>query len=256
MPRVKHMAIMSRDPEAMKEYYSRWFGFEELCRTPGGSIYLTDGHLNIGLLKQGADSTEERQELGLHHVGFHVESMAEIEGRLKKFDPTIRLEKRGGSEDPYSEYRVKEAVQGGFGIEVSEKGFGIEGEKRIPGIRHIAGSDVSLERRLRFYTEIFGMQQVEKREDGTKVRVCVGDGFVNICLVSRVREGANHFGILIRDPVGVTAKMAEAYPSRPELWQVTRPGVEAHILDFERNNLSLSASRGWEIAPGNWDKIN
>ncbi|MPZ14659.1 MAG: hypothetical protein GEU73_09600 [Chloroflexi bacterium] len=116
-----------------------------------------------------------------------------------------------------------------------------------------------MDRKLSFYAHVFAMSEVEvnvgSADERGRTRGCVADGFVNICLV-RPREGADHFGVLIEDPIGVTARMREAYPSRPELWQVTRPGVESHILDVERNNLSLSASRGWEVAPGFWDKLS
>ncbi len=33
--------IICSDPDQLREYYCRWFGFDELNRTPEGSVYLT-----------------------------------------------------------------------------------------------------------------------------------------------------------------------------------------------------------------------
>ncbi|HVA22919.1 MAG TPA: VOC family protein [Chloroflexota bacterium] len=246
--------MVCRDPDQMREYYQRWFGFDELARASEGSIFLSDGHLNIALLRHGSPLAPGA-EPGLHHIGFHVESLDEVEQRLGEYDPALRLEKRP-PEDPYSQYRIN--VSGGLAVDVSDRGYGVDGAKRVPGIRHIAHGEPDVEGKLRFYAGMFQMSEVEvnvgREEGGGRNRGCVADGFVNICLV-RPREGADHFGVLIPEPVAVLEQMKDAYPDRPELWQVTRPGVEAHILDIERNNLSLSAARGWEVAPGLWDRL-
>ena len=260
MPRIKQMAIVCDDPARLEEYYCRWFGFEELGRGPGGSVYLTDGYLNVGLLKKGPQLPEENQDLGLHHVGFQVESIEEMRKRLQEFDPSIRLEKRP-KEDPYSEYRIVFPEPQGFAIDISEKGYGVMGEKKIPGIRHIATGDRDPESKLQFYSRIFDMREVEvgrgSVEAGKRSRGCVADGFVNICLVRRESDprAASHFGILMRNPEKLVAKIQEAYPARPELWQPDRPGVEVHIRDLERNALSLSAKKGWEVDVGKWDRV-
>jgi hypothetical protein len=261
MVRIKQMAIVCRDPEEMREYYERWFGLEEFHRTKRGNVYLSDGYLNIALLKQHADPTEKNQELGLHHFGIEVDNIAEIEKRLKEFDPSIRLAKQSGGEDPFSEWRLVDAKDlWALPVDLSEKGFGVAGHKRVPGIRHIAGGTMNVERRLRLFTQVFEMHEVEthtgRGENGVLSRGCAADGFVNHCLVNRNDESARHFGVIIQRPADVVRRMSEAYPTRPELWQLVRPGVESHIRDIERNNLSLSAKRGWEVSPGVWDKLD
>lgn len=108
MSNVKHMSFICRDPNLVKEYYCRWFGFDELNRTPDGSVYLTDGYLNVGLLQKDSEVAADSSELGLHHVGFHVESREEIKRRLKEFSRSIQIERRPKN-DPYSEYRIRDA---------------------------------------------------------------------------------------------------------------------------------------------------
>ena len=261
MVRIKQMAIVCRDPLEMKGYYGQWFGFEEFHRSMRGDIYLTDGYLNIALLTQNADSSVKDEALGLHHIGIEVDSITDIENRLKGFDPFIRLESLPRKEDSFSEWRlVDDKDPWALPVDLSEKGFGVAGTKRVPGIRHIAGGAKDVERRLRLFTEVFGMQEVEthtgRAEDGVRTRGCAADGFVNHCLVNRNDEGARHFGVLIQQPGDVVTQMSEVYPTRPELWQLVRPGVESHIRDVEGNNLSLSAKRGWEVGPGMWDKLD
>ncbi len=256
MPRVKQMAIVCDDPARLEEYYCRWFGFGKLGGGPGGSVYLTDGYLNVGLLKSGRES----RELGLHHVGIQVESIDEIKKRIREFDTSIQLERRPKA-DPYSEYRIKFREPQGFAIDISEKGYGVEGEKKIPGIRHIATGDRDPESKLRFYSRVFGMREVETGrgtvEAGKRSRACVADGFVNICLVRHESDprSASHFGIIMHHPEELVTKFQAAYPERPELWRPDRPGVEVHIRDLERNALSLSDKKGWEVDVGKWDRI-
>jgi catechol 2,3-dioxygenase-like lactoylglutathione lyase family enzyme len=260
MPRVKQMAIVCDDPARLEEYYCRWFGFGKLGGGSGGSVYLTDGYLNVGLLKRGPELPEENQEPGLHHVGIQVESIDEIKKRIREFDPSIQLEKRPEA-DPYSEYRIKFREPQGFAIDISAKGYGVEGEKRVPGIRHIATGDRDPESKLEFYGRVFDMREVEVGrggvEAGKRSRGCVADGFVNICLVRRETDPreASHFGIIMRHPEDLVSKLREAYPTRPELWRPDRPGVEVHIRDAERNALSLSDKKGWEVDVGKWDRV-
>ena len=177
MARVKHMGIVCRDPDLLKDYYCQWFGFEELKRLPDGTVYLSDGYLNVGLLKENSALTEANSVLGLHHVGFHVESVEEMTARLKQFDASMEFEKRPEG-DPYSQYRLRDPE--GLHIDLSERGYGVEGEKKIPGIRHIATGTSNLERKLRLYEKVFGMREVEMNrgtnEAGARTRGCMADG--------------------------------------------------------------------------------
>ena len=48
-------------------------GEEEKHRRPGGTIYLSDGHLDLALIHT------EKYPWGIHHFGFKVDSVKEIE---------------------------------------------------------------------------------------------------------------------------------------------------------------------------------
>ena len=72
-PRIRHIAINVEDLDKTAEYYKRVFGMEEKHRRPGGTIYLSDGHLDLALIHT------EKYPWGIHHFGFKVDSVKEIE---------------------------------------------------------------------------------------------------------------------------------------------------------------------------------
>src|ERR1044071_5779149 len=72
-PRIRHIAINVEDLDKTAEYYKRVFGMEEKHRRPGGTIYLSDGHLDLALIHT------EKYPWGINHFGFKVDSVKEIE---------------------------------------------------------------------------------------------------------------------------------------------------------------------------------
>ena len=72
-PRIRHIAINVEDLDKTAEYYKKVFGMEEKHRRPGGTIYLSDGHLDLALIHT------EKYPWGIHHFGFKVDSVKEIE---------------------------------------------------------------------------------------------------------------------------------------------------------------------------------
>jgi catechol 2,3-dioxygenase-like lactoylglutathione lyase family enzyme len=72
-PRIRHIAINVQDREKTAEYYKKIFQMEEKYRGPGGTIYLSDGHMDVALI------STDKHPWGIHHFGFKVESVKEIE---------------------------------------------------------------------------------------------------------------------------------------------------------------------------------
>lgn len=270
MSQLNYLAIMCDDPTQMSAWYRRWFGFEELHRTKEGSIYITDGHSTVGLLKRGAAIDESNQERGLHHFGFQIADILEVERNLEDFDPTIRIQRRP-KEDPFAEYRVVDPE--GIIVDLYEKGYGIEGEPRTPGIRHLATCNRDIPRKFAFYTKVLGMRDAKRSEEEVKAGIVHtagtvpegfrytapaqfgGDGYVNLAILPEPTKGGDtrqlgfdHFGILIRDPLSVVREMGqlnadgEAADVRPA-WRMVEYGVQ----DPEGNRLDLSGGKGWKI---------
>ncbi len=72
-PRIRHIAINVQDRDKTAEYYKRIFSMEEKSRGPNGTIYLSDGFLDIALINSS------RLPWGINHFGFQVESVKAIE---------------------------------------------------------------------------------------------------------------------------------------------------------------------------------
>ena len=50
MARIKHIALTTKDPANVAEFYKSAFGLKELRRSPNGAVFLTDGYIHIAVL--------------------------------------------------------------------------------------------------------------------------------------------------------------------------------------------------------------
>jgi lactoylglutathione lyase len=82
MARIKHIAIRTRDVEKTAAFYREAFDLKQVGLGQNG-IYLTDGHLNIAILKFQRSIDGEPLKLGIDHVGFQVN---DVEATLARVD--------------------------------------------------------------------------------------------------------------------------------------------------------------------------
>jgi catechol 2,3-dioxygenase-like lactoylglutathione lyase family enzyme len=278
---LNYVAIMCDDPIQMRDWYERWLGFEEYNRTPNGSVYINDGHFSLGLIKRGAAVGEDDQERGVHHIGFQIDSILDVERNLEEFDSSIRIERRP-SEDPYAEYRIRDPE--GIVIDLSERGYGVDGEQRIPGIRHVATMNQNQPLKHSFYLQVLELRDVTRTpaeiEQQTRETFggnipadfkpittpapFAGDGFVNLALLrdsgslprGRGRQAwLDHFGMLVPDPLGLLNQIREA-EGIDEPMDVRPPErqVEYGVSDPEGNRLDLT-TKGWKVDVDKWARL-
>lgn len=74
MARIKHIAIRTRDVEGTAAFYKSAFGLEQVGLGQNG-IYLSDGFINIAILKFQRGQNGEPLRLGLDHMGFQVDDV-------------------------------------------------------------------------------------------------------------------------------------------------------------------------------------
>ena len=88
MPQIKHIAIATNDAEKTAKFYSEVFGLREVAKLDGANakgFMLSDGNVNMAILdfQNDAVAGERGKDWeGIHHIGFEVESLEEIEQRL------------------------------------------------------------------------------------------------------------------------------------------------------------------------------
>ena len=81
MPRIKHIALTTGNPEKVAAFYKDAFDMKEVRRSPNGAVFLTDGYINLAILNH---KTEKDADVGahgpnfngIHHFGFVDATMA------------------------------------------------------------------------------------------------------------------------------------------------------------------------------------
>ncbi len=99
MAKIKHLAIKTVDPERLAKFYVDVFELEIVQRSDTGAVYLTDGYLNLAILKARGDVPP-----GLNHFGFAIDDMEAISERLEAAGmdaPKVRP-----NNPPYAEVRA------------------------------------------------------------------------------------------------------------------------------------------------------
>jgi catechol 2,3-dioxygenase-like lactoylglutathione lyase family enzyme len=111
MPKIRHMAIKTKDPAKLAKFYHEVFGMEILLTEKSGAVYISDGYLTLALLRNRGDTAPS----GFNHFGFHVENLKDIEQKLKKFEEPMTARP---STRPYAEYRAMDPDGNLFDISV------------------------------------------------------------------------------------------------------------------------------------------
>jgi catechol 2,3-dioxygenase-like lactoylglutathione lyase family enzyme len=126
MPKIRHLAIKTKHPAKLAEFYSQVFDMKVIHTEKSGSVYMSDGYLTLAILRNRGEAAPS----GINHFGFHVEDLAEIEKRLKKFEEPMEARP---STRPYAEHRAMDPDGNLFDISVHGYGtveFAADREKK------------------------------------------------------------------------------------------------------------------------------
>ncbi|CAI8041036.1 hypothetical protein GBAR_LOCUS22801 [Geodia barretti] len=88
MAQIKHIAIATNDAEKTAKFYSEVFGLRQVAQLDGENakgFMLSDGNINMAILDFRSDAVAGERGKdweGIHHIGFEVESLEDIERRL------------------------------------------------------------------------------------------------------------------------------------------------------------------------------
>ena len=130
MPRIKHIALTTKEPGKVAAFYKEAFGMRELRRSPNGAVFLSDGYINLAILNY---KTEKDADVGahganfdgIHHIGFEVEDLdgaierlegAEAQQLTDKHAPDVAM---GGTRN----FEMKWSGPDGVVIDISHTGW-------------------------------------------------------------------------------------------------------------------------------------
>ena len=134
MPKIKHIALTTADPDATARFYIDVFGMKEVGKIDNPNtrgFFLTDGDLNLAILKFKNDAVagveRGRDWTGIHHFGFQVESLEEIAEKLAAVGAPLRDDINTalgvGDSNRYTNVEVKYTGPDGVTVDVSETGW-------------------------------------------------------------------------------------------------------------------------------------
>jgi catechol 2,3-dioxygenase-like lactoylglutathione lyase family enzyme len=131
MAKIKHIALSTQDPEKTAAFYKETLGLEEVGKVDSPlaeGYYLTDGSINVAILKfkndQAADKPEGVNFVGLHHFGFKVEDLEATEARLEAAQADKRPQiNMSMTQAGHRNYEVKYRGPDGVIFDISSTGW-------------------------------------------------------------------------------------------------------------------------------------
>ena len=118
MAKLRHIAIRTPDPEQTAAWYKAAFGLAEVGRARNG-VYLSDGDVNIAILRTSTETTRGEVPPGVHHLGFLVE---DLDATCEKL-AALGAERLPSAPIAGNYYEVKHLGPDGVEFDVSEHGW-------------------------------------------------------------------------------------------------------------------------------------
>lgn len=116
-PKIRHLAILARNPKKMAEFYTSVFDMELIHQNPQGTaFFLTDGYLTLAVLPH---KLETDGQVGLNHFGFQVDEIGAVSRKIMAYD--IEEPQKRPADRPYAEFRGCDTEGNAF--DLSEHGF-------------------------------------------------------------------------------------------------------------------------------------
>lgn len=135
MAKIKHIAIATQDADATAKFYIEVLGLTEIQKLDSknaSGYYLSDGSINLAILNYKNDQVaglEHGQSYsGIHHIGFQVEDIQQVKGKLESADYPPREDINAvlgvGMEGiHHANVEVKYSAPDGVIIDISQTGW-------------------------------------------------------------------------------------------------------------------------------------
>jgi catechol 2,3-dioxygenase-like lactoylglutathione lyase family enzyme len=226
----KHVALFTKDPDRLLDFYQKNLGFSLIHRSQSGSLYTTDGLIMYAMLKHR--DTSEARWIGYDHFGFHVSSMAEAKQRVTKALPDCQWGQRP-QDGRYAEYRFLD--MNGHPVDISEEGFRTSGDTTPPTVRHVTIEASDVAKTAAFYKDTFEMNELSRSGD----QVTLSDGTVSVTFVKHQGDGScqvRSLGLEVKNPEAVAA----GFPEKKSLGN-----GRFEVKDIDGNTMELAEN--WAV---------
>lgn len=102
MPKIKHIALVTSDPDKLAKFYCECFGMkirQDYDEVPGTAraVFITDGYMEVALIQ-----ARRNRPLGINHFGFTLEAGEQVEIYEKIREHGVSLE-TANADRPYVE---------------------------------------------------------------------------------------------------------------------------------------------------------
>jgi len=128
MARLRHFAIAVRDLDRSAKFYKEVFGLEQVGREHlviGSAIYLSDGVINLALLKyqgsRGSGLENAKEFVGPHHFGFQVDDLEGVQRKIEEAGGTFFFDL--GTDKDKKNFERKFKDPDGIIFDISRKGW-------------------------------------------------------------------------------------------------------------------------------------
>jgi catechol 2,3-dioxygenase-like lactoylglutathione lyase family enzyme len=226
----KHVALFTKDPDRLLDFYQKNLGFNLIRRSPSGSLYTSDGVIMCAMLKH-REHTEARW-IGYDHFGFQVANMAEAKQRITAALPDCQWGQRP-QDGRYAEYRFLD--MDGHPVDVSEEGFRTSNDLTPPSVRHVAIEASDPARTGDFYKTAFDLQELQRSDN----EVVLSDGTISVSFLKKQGAGSCQvllMGLEVKEP----ERVASGFPSKKSMGQ-----GKFQVKDPDGNTLELASS--WQV---------
>jgi catechol 2,3-dioxygenase-like lactoylglutathione lyase family enzyme len=130
MAKLRHIAINCDDLETSAKFYTQAFELEEVGRAGDissmGAIYLSDGTVNVALIKISDPDFPNAKPEGLNHIGFVVPDVDQAVARVEALGATAVVDPHAAGSGATWEMKMK--TPDGVGFDLTQHGWpGISG---------------------------------------------------------------------------------------------------------------------------------
>ena len=124
MAKLRHIAINVENLDADAKFYAAAFELEEVGRVgsaESGAVYLSDGVINVALIKISDPDFPNYNPRGLNHIGFVVKDLDEAIDRAERAGAVATVDRN--HREAGATWEMKMKAPSGVAFDLSDHGW-------------------------------------------------------------------------------------------------------------------------------------